>query len=1291
MNYDWSLDLFNSIFISCSCECSPFSLPASCSKNDQHRRRNFRFRGEFGASADQTLLSSVSCDLADAMRFNKQEMFSFAKQPSQNFDKEGVLLLKERQDGFFKRTEISSERWCRLRGNMLFYFKSREQWSEPAGVILVEGCTIKLEPATMNDGSYGFALVFEGGVSQHLAALTVEERDRWVAALQLAGYETMRAQISAMKQELDLRYGGREIELEVNTWRARRGRLIDPCEAPLCEVSFSCDNLLCDGHGKPPNPMLCLHVFMPYEGRWVQYARTEVVKCNSNPNFLHTVALRASDGLVRESKLRISLYNVREPISQVATLLGRAELQLKQLIQDDAGCSVRLALKSITPNIEAYTTGFVTATSWTLKVENSHTSTESTPCKSPLKPDAVVYSHRRSYSLPSRLGTKLSLPQQGELNKIFTSPFIRTYRFHSGLGGDICVHEMMAESRLSFTFPQQLLQLWINDEKELLQEVAGMGELRDPWHSKQIQLLDRHLHLLHMYSQAKQNLQNNKDRNFKPSCQKDDRSLEFVPINLHLQRMWVQNDTLRRTGLYDVITVGAFTSHANKCKAGGLLRLLQQIKEAESNANEDDQGPSRISMAHDAVQAIKQLRREVVESMRSLMKLAKEKQTQGMLPICEELIKKTKILLSLWDTSLVEEAMSFLEEFKVSSTLECDKADILTPYRRITQQLLNFKPLPEDELLSPDLSTPVDERLRLINCWTTDDGDTLTAEIVHVGESVLVDGNDLLEIPLHCETEETVIKILDHDESSKSSLNDDASPSGENEKDKENSVVDIVIRNDFNADLEKLDDEIKQIIPADSGPESISRQFLDTQAMCNSPTANYYKPTDEPEPWDLTQLNIEASMMCLVSKVKFLCGRVGSPAVRLRTQNTRKLSSHSSSSEGIKDSDGNVKRINKFTEGLDFAAMVDWAAELRPPMRKLRQAMDGLLKTARLTHSVLRVQQDSRAAMKACSVQYRRDICFSQALTSLVTGLMAKLWCSKPDPKFLLVLSTLGPLVEFEALLSYHGDEIAMWGDMVVAVEDLCTVTFTLVHASTERPAGSAQETRPNIVPRVTGSRAALNVIVPVPEVVMSLLPPPPAGANRSFNVTPVFFNIGINEKATLAEGLGKTKPQEKSNIDNFERLNDYYNRYKKISDSSLSGYNEPGLRSSYGAPPLASVVEKLKTAVHNKKSKNVEILQLASTICRAMSGLRFTSCKSAKDRTGMAVTLEQCNILLSEYNLSDGELQRALDCLRSEGCRMENTRKNIGVSKYAFNTLQLLTFPKQYRPPAGTYGSNET
>jgi hypothetical protein len=40
---------------------------------------------------------------------------------------------------------------------------------------------------------------------------------------------------------------------------------------------------------------------------------------------------------------------------------------------------------------------------------------------------------------------------------LFANPVIKTFRFHSGLAGDIAVQEIMAESRLSFTFPQQLL------------------------------------------------------------------------------------------------------------------------------------------------------------------------------------------------------------------------------------------------------------------------------------------------------------------------------------------------------------------------------------------------------------------------------------------------------------------------------------------------------------------------------------------------------------------------------------------------------------------------------------------------------------------------------------------------------------------------------------------------------------------------------------------------------------------------------------------------------------------
>lgn len=45
--------------------------------------------------------------------------------------------------------------------------------------------------------------------------------------------------------------------------------------------------------------------------------------------------------------------------------------------------------------------------------------------------------------------------------------------------------------------------------------------------------------------------------------------------------------------------------------------------------------------------------------------------------------------------------------------------------------------------------------------------------------------------------------------------------------------------------------------------------------------------------------------------------------------------------------------------------------------------------------------------------------------------------------------------------------------------------------------------------------------------------------------------------------------------------------------------------------------------------------------------GIRMTSCKSGKDRTGMAATLEQVNLLSREYDLADTEYQRALDTLR--------------------------------------------
>ncbi|CAG9770961.1 unnamed protein product [Ceutorhynchus assimilis] len=1210
------------------------------------------------------------------MRFNKQELVTLAMQPSTKFEKEGILYIKERQEGFFRKSErgkkgklekhekrlrnlscvggitkVNLERWCRLRGNLLFYFKSKDPWSEPLGVVVLEQCQVRIDPPMAspplaNDGHYPFYLVFDGGLCQALASTSEYERSGWMEAIRNASYEGIRAELNALRQCIERRRNLKP-NVDLQTWRLQQNHTLDIAELPMYEMSMACDNLLCDGHGRPPNPTLVVDAYMPLQKTWVEYGRTEIIEKSSNPQFLSTISFRSSDGLTGDSRLRFTIFDVQERVSHTAVPLG-SSCVLLSAIQDSTRLRIPLLSRQNT------TAGFLTLCAWSLEAEDKGSSTEHTPARLPsvnANHAQQIWSHRRSQSLPPRLGVKMRLPSQSDLKLLFSSPHLQTYRFHSGLGGDISVHEYMAESKLCFSFPHQMLDVWIQQEKELLQEVAGMGELREPWHSRQVELLDRHLHLLRLYSQARENLQAHKGPYFKKSSRKTDRSLEFVPINMHLQRMWVHNDTLNKSGFYDWVTVGAFTAHSHRSKNGGLIRLVQMLKESPMKSYTNYQVATKISMANDAIQAIKQLRKEVVEAMKTLMRLAKEKQTNGMLPICEDMINKTRILLSLWDPGLVEEALNFIEEHKLVQTDDSGVSDdisfdsisnrpslVLSPFKRITQQLtLDLKSPELEDFATPCVSktvedlwkVPPNEKNNLLN--TSDGLKSLCSNMKTPDETNFVLFPDVEDSNL---------------ETSLDSGQPDSFTNGETQ---------------------------------DQG----TRLFLDTTAMCNSPSANYYKPTDEPEPWDITQLNIEASVMCLVSKVKFLCGRCGSPAVRLKQQPIGKRKVVSTPNMIVDDSSKTVNKVtmrngNKFTDGLDLTKIQDWAAELRPSMRKLRQAMDGLLKTARLTHSVFRVQEDPKAAQRVCNVRYRRDVCFSQALTSLVTGLMTRLWCHKPDPAYVTTLSQLGPLAHFEGLLSYYGNEIDMWGDMSVAIEDLRTVLFVLVRS----PSPAAE---PVPTPKVSGTRNSLTVSLPVPDNLYSLLP---SRQSFSFHVTPVFFNIGINEMASIAESIGATKPQERANIDNFDRVYEYFLRYRKINFQCDNSRQSAGGSS---ARPLSELLEQLRVEVHSGKQKNVEVLRLSAQICRQMKGIRFTSCKSAKDRTGMSITLEQCRILGEDYHLAEHEFQKALDCMRSEGCRRENTMKNIGSRKYAFNSMQLLAFPKHYKPPPGTYGSAQS
>ncbi len=51
--------------------------------------------------------------------------------------------------------------------------------------------------------------------------------------------------------------------------------------------------------------------------------------------------------------------------------------------------------------------------------------------------------------------------------------------------------------------------------------------------------------------------------------------------------------------------------------------------------------------------------------------------------------------------------------------------------------------------------------------------------------------------------------------------------------------------------------------------------------------------------------------------------------------------------------------------------------------------------------------------------------------------------------------------------------------------------------------------------------------------------------------------------------------------------------------------------------------------------------------ICRRLKGLRFTNCKSGKDRTAMGATLEQIQLLQRRHELKQDDFQQAIDCMR--------------------------------------------
>uniref|UniRef100_A0A8C1IUY8 Inositol polyphosphate-4-phosphatase type II B n=1 Tax=Cyprinus carpio TaxID=7962 RepID=A0A8C1IUY8_CYPCA len=281
---------------------------------------------------------------------------------------------------------------------------------------------------------------------------------------------------------------------------------------------------------------------------------------------------------------------------------------------------------------------------------------------------------------------------------------------------------------------------------------------------------------------------------------------------------------------------------------------------------------------------------------------------------------------------------------------------------------------------------------------------------------------------------------------------------------------------------------------------------------------------------------------------------------------------------------------------------------------------------ARRSVSFVLLQEAACSTAQGLQLQQRRDAVFSQALAALACGFAMRLYAGLEDKGFLRQLHAVGLVAQFESLLSTYSEEIGMLEDMEVGISDLHRVTFRITEAASEEAV--------SLQPTVSGRRDHYTVEVPLPHHAFQALPEE-LREGKPLRVLPVLFNVGINEQQTIAERFGDISLQERINQKNFEILEGIYCTLICL----------PCFQTQ---TDIKELLDTLGQNVVTKKRKNVEILWLAGMICRRMNGIRLTSCKSAKDRTSMSVTLEQCSLLRDEHQLNKDYFVRALDCMRS-------------------------------------------
>ncbi|XP_066535394.1 type II inositol 3,4-bisphosphate 4-phosphatase isoform X1 [Hoplias malabaricus] len=687
------------------------------------------------------------------------------------------------------------------------------------------------------------------------------------------------------------------------------------------------------------------------------------------------------------------------------------------------------------------------------------------------------------------------------MNAVFKNPVCKVYRFQTVDNKWMLVREQMAECILSFSIPMQLLGLFIQEDSRRIQELNDLGELSPHWDNLRRDVITRYSQLIKTYQDTLAELEKLTGPVFKPSCSKAQKYLEFIPINLHTQRMRVTCP--RKTdSFYDVITVGAPAAHFQGFKNGGLQKLLSRYEAEKKSYSTAYQciyySPEHTAKAREILSTVAHLQPLISGLADRLLVAAQQRSSLGLREALKSLAEKTEQFVHAMKDELVKSSLLALH----------------------------------------------------------------AARPGYVSKSQTIGQSETHSSPTQ-----------------KQKQNPNPNPGQTQEPD-------AVICNN--------------VAGSQSPPKTESHPLPKQQDI------PHHKEYDEEE-WDRVWANVAKSLNCVIAMV-----------------------------DKLQEQDNNNQESTPDQVLADVITShnpaADWRDQLSPLVVALKDCVSEVAERARKSMSFILLQEAACSTPHGMQLQQRRDTVFSQALAALACGFVMRLYAGIEDKGFIRQLQSVGVVAQFESLLSTYSEEIGMLEDMEVGITDLQKVTFRITEA------GSDDST--NLQPTVSGRRDHFTIEVPLPLQVFQTLPDE-LQQGKLLQVFPVLFNVGINEQQTIAERFGDISLQERINQRNFDILEAYY---KSLSDQ-VPLECLPCFQTQNDVKEL---LETLGQNVVTKKRKNVEILWLAGAICRRLNGIRFTSCKSAKDRTSMSVTLEQCALLRDEHQLHKDYFVRALDCMRS-------------------------------------------